>query len=345
MNKKLKTLKIILKVKRKLNNLFGNSPKQVYLGNRIEQYEKIWQTISSKLGADIVKLDRDLWEISKNKKSLRVRLHEFPLDNNIVLKICGRKPLVHKLLSEQNIPVPSHVTFTADNYTNAIDFFNNRKNSVVVKPCDGYAGLGVTTHIDTIAELEKAIVIASLYDDTLMIEEQIVGENYRILIYKGKILHAVRRTGQHVTGDGKSTIKQLINLKPNEVSNDDDLIFTLSAQDIKLEDIPEKNKKVLIRSVGSDFNGGAELRTIYDTVVTEDIHDSVAEDAINSTNVVGALLSGVDIITTDLGKNLRDTGGIINEVNTTPALHHHYDINTEKFPEPAHYILNDLLNN
>ena len=74
----------------------------------------------------------------------------------------------------------------------ARDFLNNLNKFCVVKPSDGYSGLGVTTHITKVSQLDMASVTASLYADELMIEEQIVGENYRILVYDGKVLHAVR---------------------------------------------------------------------------------------------------------------------------------------------------------
>ena len=103
-----------------------------------------------------------------------------------------------------------------------------------------------------------------------------------------------------------------------------------------------KGRKILVRSVGKDYNGGAELRTIYDTEVTELLHESIVQDAIQGAEIVGARLVGVDIITTDITRNLRETGGIVNEINTTPALHHHYDATVEDFPAPASYILKDL---
>ncbi len=53
---------------------------------------------------------------------------------------------------------------------------------------------------------------------------------------------------------------------------------------------------------------------------------------------------GVDLIMSDPSAPLDESGGVINEVNTTPALHHHYDINVERFPEPAVEALSLLLN-
>jgi D-alanine-D-alanine ligase-like ATP-grasp enzyme len=58
---------------------------------------------------------------------------------------------------------------------------------------------------------------------------------------------------------------------------------------------------------------------------------------------VGSVFLGVDVITSDIQADLRECGGVINEVNTTPALHHHYDPKREPFPAPALAIVKDLL--
>jgi glutathione synthase/RimK-type ligase-like ATP-grasp enzyme len=39
---------------------------------------------------------------------------------------------------------------------------------------------------------------------------------------------------------------------------------------------------------------------------------------------VGTRLAGIDVITTDPGVPLGESGGVILEVNATPGYHHHY---------------------
>nr|HQU71074.1 hypothetical protein [Calditrichia bacterium] len=38
-------------------------------------------------------------------------------------------------------------------------------------------------------------------------------------------------------------------------------------------------------------------------------------------------LLGVDLITPDVSRPLDEVGGVINEINTNPGLHHHYLVN------------------
>lgn len=347
LNLKLKLLRLAIKINRRLPHLKRAKNKQVYLRDRIKQYESVWQNIAEQVSAEFKKLDRDIWQLKCHGKTLRVRLHQLPLDNDVVLRICGRKPLVHGLLSEENIPVPDYSLFNLSDIRPALEFQKTHPLGSVIKPCDGYAGLGVTTHITNSSSVYKAAATASLYLDNLMIEEQIAGENFRILVYKGRMLHAVRRTGLRVTGDGVSTIAQLLNDKSTAYLRnlDKDIRFTLNAQKLALDHTPEAGRTILVSSVGVDFNGGIELRTIYDGEVTHQICKSIQNDAEQCAKLVQADLAGVDIITTDITKDLRETGGIVNEVNTTPALHHHYDENNEPYPLPALTIVKDLLKN
>ncbi len=339
---KLKVIRLGLKIAQRLP--LRRPVKQVYLRDRIKQYKQAWSQIAQRVDAQFSELDRDMWVLEKDNVQLRVRLHELPLDNNIVLKLCGRKPLVHKLLSSNGIPVPDHQLYQLSDISPAKKFLSLHPGGCVVKPCDGYAGLGVTTHVKSVAALEKASVRASLYLDDFMIEEQIVGENYRLLIYKGKLLHAVKRTGKSVVGDGVSSIRELIVAADNGDLFDDDLSFTLQAQQLGFDDVPGKDQVLLVRSIGDGFNGGVELRTSYDTVVTDMVHESVRRDAEQCAEIAQAALVGVDIITKDITKDLREVGGVVNEINTTPALHHHYDEGNESFPYPALIMVKDFFN-
>jgi len=327
------------RITRKIKGIFVKKKTQIYLRDRVSEYHSIWHIIADKLNAKITTIDKDIWLISKNDRVVPLRLHQLPLDNDVVLRICGKKELVHRLLSNANIPIPKYCLFDVHNFTLAKEFLNEHPKGVVVKPTDGYSGLGVTTHIYTVKQLQSAMILASLYSKSLMIEEQIVGENYRILVFKGKVLHAVKRKGVTVKGDGKSSISVLIN---NSVM-DPDIKFTLDKQGLTLKSIPNKDEMVLVRSLGAKYDGRKELRTIYNTEVTDLLHASIVSLSCKAAKIVCAELVGVDIITTDISKPIENTNGIINELNTTPALHHHYDYSKEELPLPALTIVKNLL--
>jgi cyanophycin synthetase len=53
-------------------------------------------------------------------------------------------------------------------------------------------------------------------------------------------------------------------------------------------------------------------------------HPSTVELGRRIVTSLGLELASVDLLTTHVSRPLAETGGVVNEVNTTPGLHHHY---------------------
>ena len=337
----IKLQRTFYKIQKLWVKLLGTSG-QIYFEDRAKQYEGIWKTIADELGASFTALDDDLWQIELNGARVRLLNYKLPMDNPVVLGLAGRKPVVHQLLKNQNIPIPEYTSFRLNELNIAYDFLQRFPLSCVVKPAGGYGGKGVTTHITNKRQLKNAAILASLQSGKLLIEQQVVGECYRLLVVDGKYVHAVRRNGYRLTGDGRSSLKQLLDPADN-LKIDKDCIFTMAAQGVNWDTVPKVNQSILIKSIGKDDQNTSELRTVYDEVVTSEVCDAIIKDAEDSAKITGSNFLGVDIITTDIGKDLRSTGGTVNEVNTTPALHHHYNSQKEKYPLPALNIVRNLL--
>lgn len=337
----IKLQRIYYKFRKLLVKTLGFSG-QVYIEGRVKQTRDIWEAVAKELDANFTSLDNDIWQIEKNGVKARLLNDRLPMDNPVTLGLAGRKHIVHELLKSNNIPIPEYAIFNLDQLDIAYNFLKRFPLSCVVKPARGYGGKGVTTHITNNKQIKNAAVLASLQDKRLLIEQQIVGECYRLLVVNGKFVHAVKRNGYRLTGDGSSTLQQLLGSADN-LDIDKDCKFTMRAQEISWDTIPENNQSILIKSIDRDDQNSSELRTVYNENVTDKVCDEVIKDAEESAKIIGSDLLGVDIITTDISVDIRNNGGTINEVNTTPALHHHYDSKTEKYPEPALNIMRDLL--
>jgi cyanophycin synthetase len=87
---------------------------------------------------------------------------------------------------------------------------------VVVKPLVGNHGRGITVNIKTADDLSVAFNEAKKFRDRIIIEKYMEGADHRILIIHGKFVAAARRDPPCVTGDGSSTIKELI----DDINND-----------------------------------------------------------------------------------------------------------------------------
>lgn len=323
---------------------------QIYFEDRVDEYRRIWETVATAIGADFEQLDREIWRISRARRSCLISTYLLQLDDPVVLRLCGQKPLVHGLLMQANLPVPDHVTFSLDTLSQAEDLLARHPNGIVIKPAAGYGGKGVTTHLTARREIRRAALTASMYSRQLLAEQQIAGECYRLLVFRGRVIGAVRRTGVRVTGDGATTIAELAASRADvsgisRLDDDLDIRFTLSAQGLSLASVPAAGAEVLCRSsqCSQEELERPELRTVYDADVAGAISENVLATATAAAEVVSSEFLGVDIIATDVTGKLEACGGVINEVNTSPALHHHYDSKREDYPACARDIIEALL--
>lgn len=293
-------------------------------------YRDAWQEAATILESDVEALDEDTLAIRKAAVATRVCLNYTPLDDPVSLRIAGNKPVVHRMLSHSGHPVPAFCEFSLSSLSAGMKFLQDH-GTCVVKPASGTGGgQGVTTGIRTDRELRKAAINAGGYGPGLIIEQQIPGKNLRLLFLDGELLDAIERRGPSVTGDGGSTINQLINRMNDEriqadgalaqsiVKRDQDMRRTLADQKMKLGSIPDAGQVVTLKTVIND-NSACD-----NNCVESELHEDVVNVARTAVNVLGLRLAGVDIVTPDHTSPLAKAGGVILEVNSTPGLYFHY---------------------
>src|SRR5690606_5002248 len=92
----------------------------------------------------------------------------------------------------------------------AVELLEDLGGPVAVKPRYGNQGKGITLGVNQPAELAAAFARASAFSPQVVVEEQLVGEDYRVLVVDGVMVAASHRTPCHVVGDGRSTITELV---------------------------------------------------------------------------------------------------------------------------------------
>ena len=294
-------------------------------------YQRIWSNAADAIGAAIEPLGDGIFEISRGDARTRVYRNLTPLDDPITLAVAGNKPLTYRLLSADGLPTPPHTEFTLRSLGRAVEFFESGRVTCVVKPArDTGAGHGVTTGITDRRSLARAATLAASYGESLLIEQQVRGENFRLLYLDGTLLDAVVRRSPTVIGDGQSTVRTLVR-QANEsrlargaagaqflLTFDLDMNRTLAAQKLSLRSVPEAGRRVTLKTVVNE-NGGSDNLT-----ATHVLCDSVVADGARAAAAIGSRLAGVDIISPDPTVPLAEAGGVISEVNTTPGLYYHY---------------------
>ena len=306
----------------------------VYVGERVGEYRERWEKAARHLGAELVPLSDEVWEIRQGGRSARVSNHIVQIDDLVTMLLAGDKAYCHRLAQELEIPVPHHKAFTMADLDDAWKFAAAVGGPVVVKPARGSAsGIGVTTHVTTRSRLEWAACLASLFDETFLVEQMVFGESCRLLFLDGRFVHAVRRRGVRLTGDGRSTIRQLLaDSGQADLTADPTTLHTLTSQALAPDSVPQAGIEILARSLPAEATLERELRTVYDEPITGLVSKELATEALRMVEGIGSRFAGVDLITKDPGRSLSDGGGALIEINTTPGIHHH-DIDPDADPE------------
>lgn len=314
---------------------------------RTNFYLNMWQEAANQLSVKFELLPDGFCEASRNGRVTRIYQNLVMLDHPVTMKLSRTKPLVLKLLDEHGVHVPAYREFTLQNIQPGLDFLREQQAPCVVKPARGTAGgEAVTTNVKTPYDLKRAAIYASLYGHTMLIERQIPGDSYRLLYLNGKLIDAICRKSPSVTGDGKSTIKELIKKENSRRAKlqgtegltwlraDVDCRTTLQSAGLTLDTVPREGAEIVVKQATND-NSAQENKSI-----TPFLCDDIVKEGARACDVLGIRLAGVDILATDHTRPLAETGGVINEVNTTPGLHYHYQINN---PEQGTHVIVPIL--
>jgi cyanophycin synthetase len=301
--------------------------------HRTRVYRRIWADAATSAGAELVELTPELLELRRGVARTRVRHQTLALDDSLSIELSLDKPLVHRLLADASLPVPAHVEFRAGEPAAAEAFLAREGGPCVLKPAaSGGAGWGVSTGVRAAADLRRAIARASHYGGRLLIERQVEGSVYRVLVLDGEILDLVRRDPPRVVGDGQSTIATLVaeesrrrlaaagdaGLSPLHV--DLDALITLERAGLTPRSVPGRGEAVVVKVV-TQQNRNEENET-----VREPVSPALREEVARTAEVVGLRVAGVDLIARGLDRPLAESGGVVLEVNGEPGLHHHYHV-------------------
>lgn len=196
---------------------------------------------------------------------------------------------------------------------------------VIVKPNSGSQGGGVAL-VHNKKDFYSAMRRIFKNDRVALVQKRVSGTDYRIVVLDNEVISAYERIALNVTGDGRSTIGQLLKKKARA--------FIASSRDtqLKLDDPRIANKlkrqKLSMRSVPSKGEtvfllNNANLSTGGDAVdVTDVAHSDFKKLAIRLTKDMGLRLCGVDIM---VDGDIRERPGRfwVLEINAAPGLDHY----------------------
>lgn len=200
---------------------------------------------------------------------------------------------------------------------------------VVVKPADLDQGAGVTAGIEDEEDLRQSYAAAAKLSERVIVEKHHFGQDYRVTVLHGKAIKVMVRRAAGVVGDGKHTIAELIELRNREVKQvraemlskrrrlevDEEAQALLGPRGYAADSVLPDGEFVPLRRKGNVSAGGT-----FEVPPIEALHPDNRMLAESAAATIGLQIAGIDIISGDIGKSWRETGGIIVEVNASPQI-------------------------
>lgn len=250
--------------------------------------------------------------------------------SNAAVNIAGNKDATKKLLAEHHIPVAKgDVCATPEGL---LEIIGQIGFPIVIKPLDGNQGKGATINITNEEAAKIAFEQAKLFSRYVVVERFVEGSDFRLLVINGKFEAASKRIPAHIIGDGRSSIRELIeavNQQPKrgeghesaltKINFDKDTFLQLEKYNYTIESIPAENETVYLKSTANLSTGG----TAED--MTDVIHPENIFIAERIAKIIGLDICGIDIMAANITKPLRETGGVVLEVNAAPGFRMHLE--------------------
>lgn len=253
------------------------------------------------------------------------------LDNYASVLMMENKVVTKHILSQNGITVPkgreySSVEVAVRDY----DYFKGRP--VVIKPKSTNFGLGITIlkqNYDK-SDFNAGVGIAFEHDKSILIEEFVSGREFRIFVINGAVVGILQRVPANVTGDGSSTISQLIDKKNQDprrgkgyhtplerIEKGRAEQMFLKQQDKDFNTIPASGEIVYLRENSNISTGGDSID------YTDDVDDSYKKIAVKAAEAMNVKITGLDMIIEDIRSPATASNYAIIEMNFNPAIHIH----------------------
>ena len=214
----------------------------------------------------------------------------------VTFHMTQNKRLANVFLKSRGFPVPAQQPFTD---REAAERFLKRYRSIVVKPCTQWGGRGVSVAVQTPAELERAVRFARRFEEDIILEQCVRGVDYRLIFVDFKFVAAIRRRSARVEGNGRDTIRKLIQTRNRRerkidpshiIPLDAETGRNLTALGLTWDTVPPAGAAVRVR-LTSNYHTGGEV-----DVITREVSRTLVALAGRAVKALGVPVIGVDFL-------------------------------------------------
>lgn len=280
---------------------------------------------------DITDAKGGFFRLSHGGRSIHCRESLSEMTSGVAMSICDDKAVTRRTVAKAGLVVPEQIP--ADGSDETLDAFLEKHGKLVVKPARGEQGRGISVGISTMKDLRAAIRQAREVCDNVLLEACFEGEDLRLVIIDYKLVAAAVRRPPRVIGDGKSTIRKLIETQSrrrlaatggeSRIPIDAETKRCLEQQGLILDDVLADRREITVRKAANLHTGG----TIHDVTATVD--KTLVDAACKAARAIEIPVVGIDFMV----KSPETPEYVFIEANERPGLANH-----EPQPTAARFV-------
>ena len=272
--------------------------------------------------------DQSLVQLGHGKYQQRIQATVTGKTSHIAVELASDKEETNKILGSLGLPVPQQELVQSEDQ--AVRAARRLGYPVVTKPYNGNHGRGISIHLSSDEEVRAGFVAAREHSRSVIVETFLQGDDHRLLVVNGQLIAATRRTPGHVVGDGRRTIRELIDIVNQDprrgvghekvltrLNLDREAEMMLARIGSTADSVPKAGDVVYLRSTANLSTGGTA------TDVTDIIHPDNRDMAERAVRAIGLDVGGVDFLAPNIAESYRKAGGGICEINAAPGFRMH----------------------
>ncbi|MEP6850278.1 MAG: cyanophycin synthetase, partial [Acidobacteriota bacterium] len=291
--------------------------------------------------------DQSLVQLGYGVHQKRIQATTTANTNMIAVDIAGNKHATKKLLGDMGVPVPKGYRIRSiDELESALA---NVGYPLVIKPVDGNHGKGASVGITDLEHAKIAFEKAKEYSRWIIVEKQLIGADFRALVVNNRLIAVAERVPAAVTGDGTSTVQQLVD-KVNadsrrgyghenvltQIDIDGHSMRCIREKGYELDSVIAKGELLYLKSTANISTGGTAIDR------TDEVHPENVFLFERIARIIGLDVAGIDVIASNVSEPLSETGGGIIEVNAAPGFRMHLSPSEGIGRNVAEYVIDML---
>jgi GNAT-family acetyltransferase (TIGR03103 family) len=277
--------------------LFARSPAEDLA--ELNPYARIVADEAIRRGIHVEVLDPAWGELRLTHGGRKVVTRESlsELTTAVAMSRCDDKRVTRRILARAGLSVPQGQC--ADGGTGDAEFLAE-VGSVVVKPARGEQGQGITVGVTDPESLARAVQLARRFSSEVLLEEQVSGEDLRVLVIDHQVVAAAVRRPATVVGTGEHSIRALIEAQSrrraaatggeSRIPLDDTTSEIVNEAGYSLDDILPADVELVVRRTANLHTGG----TIHD--VTATLHPELGAAAVQASHALDIPVVGMDFM-------------------------------------------------